>query len=231
MRKKITAFLLTCLLLSAAPLAGAAQYQLPRYGGVDLNFETMIARSSLLSQDELDDDGEYDAWNGEKEECPGCDAEDDAFVPMEDDSLSAAVGKVTKPDWWSVVAYRFPRNSTATVHDIRTGLSYRIKRMGGNSHADTEPLTVQDTAIMYRIYGGAWSWNRRAIIVEVNGEYFAASQNGMPHGQQTIYDNSYDGQFCIHFLNSKTHGGNAVCPQHQAAIADAYKYGNTPKKN
>lgn len=152
-----------------------------------------------------------------------CDGDDDKFKPGNGaDEGTEAITDVTMPDWWSEASRVFKRNGTARVTDVRTGLSYNIKRMGGTNHADTEPLTAEDTAIMKRIYGGKWSWNRRAIIVEVNGKFYAASQNGMPHGQQTVYDNNYAGQFCIHFKNSRTHGGNAVCPLHQSAIAYAY---------
>jgi len=76
---------------------------------------------------------------------------------------------------------------------------------------------------MKKIYGGKWSWARRAIVVEVDGYRIAASMNGMPHGGQAISGNNFDGQFCIHFLNSRTHGSDRVDPDHQAAIKKAAK--------
>jgi len=45
-----------------------------------------------------------------------------------------------------------------------------------------------------------------------------------PHGSQTIRNNNFDGQFCIHMTGSKTHGGNKVDSAHQAAINKAYKW-------
>ncbi|NPV52138.1 MAG: LysM peptidoglycan-binding domain-containing protein [Firmicutes bacterium] len=117
---------------------------------------------------------------------------------------------------WSIA--RTIYTSTATVIDVRTGLSFRVRRRGGYNHADSEPLTTQDTAIMKRIYGGKWSWERRPIILEVRGRRLAASMNGMPHGGDVINGNDFDGHFCIHFLGSKTHGSSRVDPQHQAAI-------------
>ena len=117
---------------------------------------------------------------------------------------------------WSIAREIY--TSTATVVDVRTGLSFRVRRRGGYNHADSEPLTREDTTIMKRIYGGRWSWERRPIILEVRGRRLAASMNGMPHGGDVIRGNDFDGHFCIHFLGSRTHGSDRVDPQHQAAI-------------
>jgi len=127
-------------------------------------------------------------------------------------------------DWWTVVDAAFPRKANATVTDIETGITFGIHRYGGTNHADVEPLTAADTAKFKTIYGGQWSWNRRAVMVNMNGRVFAASMNGMPHGGQDIYNNNFDGQFCIHFLNSRTHGTNRVDEAHQAAIQKAANY-------
>lgn len=124
-------------------------------------------------------------------------------------------------DWWTVASKVFAVGNIATVTDVDTGLTYKVKRKGGTNHADCEPVTVADTAIMKKARGGYWSWNRRAVIVEVNGHRFAASQNGMPHGFQNIYDNNFSGHFCIHFLNSRTHATNSLDAAHQAMVLKA----------
>ena len=118
---------------------------------------------------------------------------------------------------WSQVDRIFGRGTSARVTDVRTGLSFMTYRRGGWAHADVEPLTSQDTAILRQIYGGRWSWARRAIIVEVGGYRIAASMNGMPHGRSSL-NNGFPGHHCIHFLNSTTHGTQRVCPAHQQAI-------------
>lgn len=127
-------------------------------------------------------------------------------------------------DWWTVVDAAFPRKANATVTDIDTGITFQVHRYGGTNHADVEPLTAADTAKMKAAYGGEWSWSRRAVIVSINGRVFAASMNGMPHGGQDIYNNNFDGQFCIHFLNSRTHETNRVDEAHQAAVYKAADY-------
>ena len=62
------------------------------------------------------------------------------------------------------------------------------------------------------------------MILAVGDKYIACSINTMPHGQQTITDNGYNGQFCLHMLNSATHGGQQVSEAHQTAIRRAYNW-------
>jgi len=106
---------------------------------------------------------------------------------------------------WSEVDKIFCKFDRARVVDLETGLSFLVQRRAGSKHADVQPLTAEDSAVMKKIYGGRWSWRRRAIIVEVKGYRIAASMNGMPHGAGAIAGNDFDGHFCIHFRDSKTH--------------------------
>ncbi|MEW6243603.1 MAG: LysM peptidoglycan-binding domain-containing protein [Bacillota bacterium] len=122
---------------------------------------------------------------------------------------------------WSQVDRLFPRGSTALITDVRTGLSFTVRRRGGWAHADVEPLTAKDTQTLKRIYGGAWSWSRRPIVVQVSSYRIAASMNGMPHGGSSVSDNGFPGHHCIHFLGSTTHGTRKLDPAHQAAVKEA----------
>ena len=119
---------------------------------------------------------------------------------------------------WSVVNRLAPRGSTFLVKDYWTGITYTCYRMGGNKHMDVEPKTKEDTAAMKKSMGGRWTWQRRPLLVRIKGKWYAASLYGEPHGQQTIHNNNMDGQVCIHFLNSRTHGTNIKDPDHQRCI-------------
>jgi len=132
---------------------------------------------------------------------------------------STRTGKLL--DWWDTVSSIFSRGETARVIDVETGITFQVKRFGGTNHADSEPLTSKDTAAMKEAYGGEWSWNRRAIVVEIDGYKIAASMNGQPHSSESIKDNDFDGHFCIHFLNSRTHINNAVDSAHQEMVHKA----------
>ncbi len=120
----------------------------------------------------------------------------------------------------------FPRKADATVIDVQTGYSFRVRRTGGTLHADVEPLTVADTAA-FTMAVGSYSWARRPIWVVVNGRRLAASMNCMPHGYDSLDDNDMCGQFCIHFVGSRTHGSGKVDPDHMAAIEVAYEAGKS----
>ncbi len=114
-----------------------------------------------------------------------------------------------------------PKGATITIKDIASGLTFRAKRWSGYNHLDAEPLSSEDAAIMKKIGGGVYSWNRRAILVKYDGVVYAASMNTMPHEEKTISGNNYDGHFCIHFYKSKTHGSNKIDAAHQNAVERA----------
>ena len=126
-----------------------------------------------------------------------------------------------KLDWFKGGAQLFHGQCTMTVKDVNTGRTFRVQRRFGTNHLDVEPLTAEDTASLKSIYGGSWSWNRRAILVLFNGHVYAASMNGMPHGTYGITNNNFDGHFCIHFYNSRTHDSDKVDSAHQNCVQRA----------
>ncbi len=145
----------------------------------------------------------------------------------DEDSKEASDASSTKGeylDWFKDVQYIFEKGDTATVTDVETGKSFKVKRLYGRNHADSEPLTPEDTKIMKSLYG-SWSWDRRAIIVTITHKgverQIAASMNGMPHGGESIGNNNFKGHFCIHFKNSRTHSGSRLDSRHQKAVKKA----------
>lgn len=129
---------------------------------------------------------------------------------------------------WPEVNSLFPYGEIARVTDVVTGRSFRIRRFYGHQHADVEPLTRQDAQVLKEIYGGHWSWERRAIVLEIRGRYFAASMNGQPHGQGAVSANGFDGHFCIHLLGSRTHGTRRFDFEHHRRIMEAAGYRSEP---
>lgn len=123
-----------------------------------------------------------------------------------------------KLDWWTEAQYLLTINKTAKVTDFATGRSFYIKRTTGAFHADSEPLTASDAATMKQIWGGAYSWTTRAVIVEVGGRRIAGSIASMPHDVEYIVDNDFNGHFDLHFYNSTRHKDNLVDPYHQKQI-------------
>ena len=138
---------------------------------------------------------------------------------------SASSGKITteRLDWFNGGKNVIPNGAVFQIRDVSTGLIFSARRQSGGNHMDAEPLTAEDTAILKKINGGTFSWRRRAVLVKYNGHVYAASIYSEPHGTNTILDNNFDGQFCLHFYGSKTHGTDRVDADHQKCVEQAMK--------
>ncbi|WLD92756.1 hypothetical protein [Alkalihalobacillus sp. AL-G] len=121
---------------------------------------------------------------------------------------------------WEETKSIIPKGSEFEVIDIETGLFFKVQRRAGSKHADVQPLTKTDTAIMKAIYNGKWSWKRRAIYIMKDGHVIAASMHGMPHGAGALVNN-FPGHFCIHLPGSTTHTSRKEDPTHQLMILKA----------
>lgn len=132
-------------------------------------------------------------------------------------------GSVILLDWFKGGSEWLEKGARFTVTDVRTGKSFRARRFGGWYHADSEPITAADTAVMKSLEG--FSWNRRPIWITYNGKTVAASMHTMPHMANPTKSNGFDGHFCIHLYNSKVHETGRACPRHQACVQEAYRAG------
>jgi len=134
----------------------------------------------------------------------------------------AAIGKKEKIEMldWNKVNQVLPKYTKFTVQDMVTGSKFRVQRRAGSHHADVQPLTAKDTKIMKKIYGGKWSWKRRAIYVIHKKQRIAASMHGMPHGAGAL-QNNFPGHFCIHFYGSTTHRTDSMDLSHMLMIYKA----------
>lgn len=115
------------------------------------------------------------------------------------------------------------------------------QRTMGASHSDTETLTLNDTQVMKDIFGGNWTWSRRAFLLEVDGRKIAVSVSGMPHagvdnapflanvdnrtgnyGSGPNYDkikgNGMDGHFDVYTLNGIGHSTGKIERGHQVNV-------------
>ena len=113
------------------------------------------------------------------------------------------------------------------AYDPETGISWTLRVMSRGNHADVEPLTAADTAAMNQAFGNKESWGPKVVYVLLpDGRWSIASTHNVAHGGQTISDNNFDGQNCVHFLrdmdecmkNDPSYG-----VQNQKAIRKAWK--------
>ncbi len=151
-------------------------------------------------------------------------------------SVAVTLNPVEKIDWYTGgIQSIYARGTTAIITDVKTNISFRARRWAGGRHADVEPLTAADTAAMCRIYGVKTAqaisdgnmYQRRPIWVTIGNRTFCASMYGIPHNYpdgDTIDDNEFNGQFCVHFVNSEVHESQKVDANHMAAIQYAYDH-------
>ena len=137
-------------------------------------------------------------------------------------------------DWYKGDINTFwGRGEIAVMTDVTTGISLRIKRWAGGYHVDGEPLTAADTKALTQIYKVRNAqeileknlYQRRPVWITLKGRSFAASLYGVPHNYpngDTIPDNDFNGQLCIHFYNSRIHESGKVDANHMKAIQSAY---------
>ena len=134
-------------------------------------------------------------------------------------------------DWFANKSKIISGTGTYKIMDIATGRSLNIKIQSAGNHADVEPLTAKDTEVLCSLYGVSTAsqletlnkWQRRAVVMtNGNGLQFVGSIYAIPHGQDTVSGNNYDGQFCLHFKGSTIHAGDggsvSTADNHQAKI-------------
>ena len=129
--------------------------------------------------------------------------DDEGYIKSEFLRFPAVAGEVELIDW-SDMKDIIRTGVPLQVIDVRTGLDFTLQCFSKGTHADVEPLTSGDTAIILRTRNGAWSWDPRPVWVITGERTFAAALNGMPHDVSTISNNGMNGHLCLHFLGSTT---------------------------
>ncbi|MCQ2457171.1 MAG: SH3 domain-containing protein [Clostridia bacterium] len=149
------------------------------------------------------------------------------------DDLTMTLYPAEKIDWWTGgISTLWAKGANYKVYDVKTGIVWWAHRWSGYYHLDAEPLTKADTARLCRMYGVKDAaeiakkdlWQRRPSLVTIGTRTFACSLYGEPHNEDgdTIKDNAFEGQLCIHFTNSRTSGTKVIDSNHQAAIEYAW---------
>lgn len=123
-------------------------------------------------------------------------------------ALSSNVAKGVAPggadlelmQWYADIKAYLKRNPKFTVYEPVSGKQWNMKLYSAGHHADSDPLTAADTAIMYEVWGNEWKWDEKPVYVRLaNGTWVIASMHSMPHLSGGIKDNNYDGHTCVHF--------------------------------
>lgn len=129
----------------------------------------------------------------------------DASLP----ELEPDAGKMQAPPkssikllhWYNDIKPSIRTGQKLLVYDPATGLSWNLRLYSLGHHADSEPLTLRDTQIMYRAFGNKNDWGPKAVYVRLpNGTWTIAGTHNVPHLRGSIKTNGFDGHLCVHFL-------------------------------
>lgn len=102
-------------------------------------------------------------------------------------------------DWDTQVKTQIRAGQTTQVYHPDSGISFDLKYYSLGRHADSEPLTLQDTQAMNQAFGEA-SWDTRTVYVKMpSGEWTMATMHNYPHLYGSIKDNGFSGHLCVHF--------------------------------
>lgn len=112
-----------------------------------------------------------------------------------------SVGEIKLLSWDGDVKPALRGKSSIYVYDPATGISFTLHLYSLGRHADVEPMTAGDTANMIASFGGKITWTPKFVYVRLpNGVWTAATMHDVAHGGQSIKDNNFEGQNCVHFL-------------------------------
>ncbi len=126
-----------------------------------------------------------------------------------DTSSSGSSATATAPDkskiklmhWYNEVKPILKGKSSIYVYDPETKIGFTLHLYSLGRHADVEPMTADDTAKMMEAFGGVATWTPKFVYVLLpDGQWTVATMHNVAHGGQSIKDNNFDGQNCVHFL-------------------------------
>ena len=102
--------------------------------------------------------------------------------------------------WADEVKALIGNGDALTVFDPATGLSFKLRNLSRGRHWDVESHSLEDTFIMRKAFNGM-SWTIRVVYVQLpDGRWSMATMHNRAHGTNTIKDNGFGGQNCVHFL-------------------------------
>ncbi len=116
-----------------------------------------------------------------------------------------AVSQVKLLHWFNDIKPTIRSGQTVLVYEPASNSSFYLKLYSLGRHADSEPLTANDTAIMKAAWGGKFSWAEKPVYVRLpSGTWCIASMHSMPHLSGSISNNDFDGHLCVHFPRTMT---------------------------
>lgn len=150
-------------------------------------------------------------------------------------TLTEGQGQTTGPKksevqllhWFNEIKPSIRSGKYITIFDPATNLGWRLRLYSLGRHADSEPATATDTAIMFRAFGNQNTWTPKPVYVQLpDGRWTLATMHNVPHLSGSIKDNDFDGHLCVHFLRDMSEceqNDPKYGVQHQNAIRKKWK--------
>jgi len=122
------------------------------------------------------------------------------YLPSSAGRSVGAPGNVQLLHWYNDVTKALGGNQSVTIYEPATGLSWKLKILSRGHHLDAEPATLEDTMLQKKAFGGT-SWDIHPVYVQLpDGRWTLATMHNYPHGTNTVMNNGFGGQNCVHFL-------------------------------
>lgn len=122
-----------------------------------------------------------------------------------------ATGSLTD---WSLVKDTLVVGQTYSMTDCYTGQEFDMTFTGGSNHAEMEPASADDAVKFKYICGEDYNYLKRAIVININDKYIAASIQCYPHGTDGVSENGVEGHVCVFFSGSLSHVGMLTDVEH-----------------
>ena len=122
---------------------------------------------------------------------------------------------------WEDVNALFKQGVPTEITDCWTDKTFKVIRLGGESHAEVACSTANDVGIFLEVFGGEPNWSKRPVVVHFEESDVAASLQGMNHGEDIVEGSGLEGYCCLYFTSSTAHFHSLVDVEHRSNIQDA----------
>ncbi len=131
-----------------------------------------------------------------------------------------SLGQVINVNWYTSIRDKARNMPDVVIYDPDTGLHYNLHMFSLGKHADCEPPTAQDTAIMNQVCG-INNWTAKAVwVIFSDGSVYLASTHSHGHEVDHTANNDLEGHVCLHFprVMSEAEETGPYAVSHQNAI-------------
>ena len=107
--------------------------------------------------------------------------------------------QVQYANWYSVIRSIAKKMPDVVIYDPDTGLHFNLHMFSFGKHADAEPPTAADTAVLNQIVG-VNTWTPKYVwVVFQDGQVFIGSIHSHGHEVDHTAGNDLEGHICLHF--------------------------------